>query len=696
MFGRVVCVVVLGVSLWWGCSGDDPLSRGGGDGDGTGGGTGTGGGSGTGGLLGTGAMTVTGTGGMVVPPVFNSNAPSFTRDDTGMSGLDAGTIDTLRNGTPAGSCSIVYPYEGTKFPGNLPAPLLMWTGASDAAYVHIDYAHEDRVDYEFAQATSNPGQLRVPQDAWTEIVSRTTGAQLHVLLRTMSGGALQECETYVTIAPGNMVGAIYYNTYNAPGVMVPGNGAVMRLRLGETQSDIYLQYDQPGAAPVTGPCVSCHSVSVGGSTIVASTHNYFPLLQSFDVSSYLLRDAAQPPAQAMVDNANFGALTPDGSRILTMGNPDCTAGSDTFPRTPNNFPLVEGPAVARLLDTASGNEIAAKGLDPQHYMWMPQFSPTGDMVAFNHAKPDGAGGTDRRELAIATYDQATNTFGTPEVIVSNLGPAPSLPYTATPSGSTPLSTGYEGCMEVTPAATGNLNPGMCDEPCYPAFPFFTPDGRFVIFSMINSPDFTTAFPGRDQPAKSELWFFDMKTRELGPLTNANTTLDPNEAQLDHYPTVLPVQVGGYFWVFWTSRRAWGHQDTGGMGVQQGVLDPLRKRIWAAAIQPRRETEEFGEPTGDPSFPGFYLEGQSESGNVRAFAALNPCKENGNDCTSGLDCCGGFCKFEEGETVGVCNDEAECAMTNERCDTDDDCCPPTAPDEPQNVCLGGYCGFVVLQ
>lgn len=90
----------------------------------------------------------------------------------------------------------------------------------------------------------------------------------------------------------------------------------------------------------------------------------------------------------------------------------------TFARKPRNFPLVEGPAVARVLDTATGMDTSAAGLNKDFYMWMPQFSPDGDKVVFNHAKSDGMGGTDRRELAIMDYDAATNTFSNLRVIFS--------------------------------------------------------------------------------------------------------------------------------------------------------------------------------------------------------------------------------------------------------------------------------------
>ena len=63
--------------------------------------------------------------------------------------------------------------------------------------------------------------------------------------------------------------------------------------------------------------------------------------------------------------------------------------------------------------------------------------------------------------------------------------------------------------------------GSCDGPCYPGWPFFTPDGRGVIFSLISEPDFAVAFPGRDMPSKSELWYADVGAGTLMRMANAN-------------------------------------------------------------------------------------------------------------------------------------------------------------------------------
>jgi hypothetical protein len=134
-----------------------------------------------------------------------------------------------------------------------------------------------------------------------------------------------------------------------------------------------------------------------------------------------------------------------------------------------------------------------------------------------------------------------------------------------------------------------------------------------------------------------------------------------------------VAAGGYFWVFFTSKRNYGNAF---------VADPPEvraegKKIWVAAI-------DINAPEGsDPSHPAFFLPGQElESGNIRAFAALEPCKANGSMCGSGVDCCCGFC------TDGQCACKVTCAKLDEKCSTADDCCDKTLS------CIGGFCGTIV--
>jgi hypothetical protein len=650
------------------------------------------------------------------PPVDPSAAP-FAQDDTAMGGLPAAKITALKAGGGACAVKVLFPYENTVFPGGLIPPTIMWDGASDAAYVRFAYDSGDKVDYQYAAPVTAPAQLQIPRAAWNEITRRTNNFPLHVTLNVSSGGTVTTCKLNWRIAAGNMIGAIYYNTYQAPPPGVLNNGAVMRQSLGST-AEIYKQYTQP-LNPIagTGPCYSCHSVSFNGTTMVASLHDYSN--QAFKVEKFDVTAMTQPAASSTLDNVNFGALTPNGKRILAMGNPQCTAGADSFPRRPNNFPLVEGSAIARVVDTATGMITQATGLNKDFYMWMPQFSPDGTKVVFNHAKPDGNGGTDRRELAVMDYDEATNAFSNLKVIVkAGMLPgavAPSQPYSPGPALAGVLVCGADrcgpdgmpnSCMPNGPAIPGipgdvaALPTGSCTGPCYPGWPFFTPDNKAVVFAMSSDPDFASAFPGRDKPSLSELWYVELASGQAVRLDNANKGLKDIDKQNNYYPTVMPVAVGGYFWVFWTAVRDYGLKLAGrdpNALPTAAAMEAIKKRIWGAAIRPKAQTAEFQDTTlTDPSFPGFYIDGQSESGNVRAFAALNPCLQNGSTCMSGLDCCCGYCVQDAGATQGMCTCEVpKCAKVNEKCKKDSDCCPPEKPDDPVPTCIGGYCGFIHL-
>jgi hypothetical protein len=143
------------------------------------------------------------------PPVIDASAPPFQRDDTAMSGLPQGTVDLLKQGGGSCSVTVTYPYEGTLFPGGLPAPIIMWQGAADAAYVRFTFDGTDKVDYQYAASATN--ELQIPREAWNEITRRTNNAPLKVVLSTSSGGAVSTCELHWRVAPGNMIGAVYYN-----------------------------------------------------------------------------------------------------------------------------------------------------------------------------------------------------------------------------------------------------------------------------------------------------------------------------------------------------------------------------------------------------------------------------------------------------------------------------------------------------
>jgi hypothetical protein len=287
------------------------------------------------------------------------------------------------------------------------------------------------------------------------------------------------------------------------------------------------------------------------------------------------------------------------------------------------------------------------------------FSPDGTYLVFNDYAIEEAHG-----LAIMRYDVMTNTASEYKMLMRE------------PAGA--------------------IRPG---------WPFVLPDSRGVIFVRTDGPDFSGNGAGvldlgglAGAAPFSELSIADIGTGTVTLLAKAMGYDRPEDAASDttylpfgaeelhhnYFPTVSPVAAGGYFWLFFDAVRHYGNQG-------------MQRQLWGAAITIAPD----GSYTSDLSHPAFYLPGQElGTGNHRAFAALDPCKQDGDACTSGVDCCGGFCFVQQStdqefgsEPVGSCSsDIPTCAKTNERCTTAANCCPPAA-GEPANTCIAGFCAFV---
>jgi hypothetical protein len=239
---------------------------------------------------------------------------------------------------------------------------------------------------------------------------------------------------------------------------------------------------------------------------------------------------------------------------------------------------------------------------------------------------------------------------------------------------------------------------------YPGWPWITPDNKEVVFVLGNTADYVSAYPSRTTLAASDLWTVDIATGEARQLARANgypqngaATYLPRgriDEHLAYFPTMSPIAAGGYFWVFFTSRRTYGNVITTGRAPGDPaplIDDAINKKIWVSAFAIRPDGSG---PIADPSYPPFYLPGQEdEAGNIRAFAALDPCHQDGGACETGVDCCGGQC------SNGVCGPPPPpppicmtpppppCAREDEGCATDADCC------NPEHECIAGFCGIV---
>jgi len=366
--------------------------------------------------------------------------------------------------------------------------------------------------------------------------------------------------------------------------------------------------------------------------LVAQRH-FYPVglvqSESYNLVSTPMPNPASPLATDKMDDWGFSAVFPDGSRILTDAAPGATGG--LFPAGPGDNPGMIGPKATAMFDPSTGAVIPTSGLGVT-YPQMPMFSPDGTKIVFNDYDA-GMG----HSLAVMDFDAATNTFS-------------------------------------------NLQTLYTDPSLYVGWPFFTPDSKSVVFALGSSANYASLInPPLAGTGTSDLYIVDLATQTLHALDAANgydgsTSYLPYPGRDEHlgfYPTVSPVAAGGYFWVFFTSRRNYGNVLAG------SVDNPPSKKIWVSAIT-------IGAPAGtDPSHPAFYLPGQElASGNIRAFAALAPCKGNTQSCTSGVDCCGGFC------TSGTCAGSQGCANEDEKCATSADCCDASLE------CIGGFCASVV--
>jgi hypothetical protein len=344
----------------------------------------------------------------------------------------------------------------------------------------------------------------------------------------------------------------------------------------------------------------------------------------------------------------FGGLTPDGALVLTSGVPASGA----------KMRGMSGELFTRLVDTSNGATVAAPSFSVNVAM-TPNFAPDGSRVAFNDHDASAAG----HVLSLASFDgsQSPPEFGAVTHLVS-------------------------------------------DPQHVVAWPSFLPDASAVLFHAGDSFDTSKSGGGA---LYADVRLVDVESKQVNELDRLNgydaegklylPAGAAQEAHLDYEPSVLPVPVGGYYWVLFTSRRTYGNTIAPGGTLPRGddiwgIPQPPekespspRKKIWVAAI----DIDHQG--SRDPSHPAFYLPGQElESGNMRAFAALEPCKKNGKSCESATECCGGFCRETSRDAAGVpvlsCTPPLEnaCSNIDEACGDSSDCCSSKA------LCINRRC------
>jgi hypothetical protein len=544
------------------------------------------------------------------------------------SGLSAASVKALLAGGSAGSMRYLYPYAQTVFPRGLIAPTVMWDGASaDYVYVHLK---SKAFEYKGCLVPTAAGQILLPQDVWIAASSHAAGAAdpFSLSLTTIASSTVTGPITEpIVIAPATLKGSIYYNSYTTKlNTGVGGGGAVLRIVPGQNVA-LFL-----GASGCTG----CHAVAANGSRMAAD-----PFTTSVQGSgaTYALTTMAAPnptPLVANAPNATFVGMYPDGTMYIGNAHPNGGLGG---PRP--GGPLSTGPASAGLYETDTGKAVSNSNI-PTGAM-MPTFSPDGKLVTFTDTAIGNGNG---QGLATMTFDKSSRA-----------------------------ASAYKKVFQVTDSST------------YPGWPFFLPDNGGIVFAIGNQADFSggglgLGLGGAIAGSTSDLYLLDVAGGTSTLLAQAvgfasvadassSKTYLPYAAadELHHnfYPTVSPVPAGGYFWIFFDSYRHYGNQG-------------LQRQLWGTAV----DVSSTGKYTADPSHPAFYVTGQElGTGNHRAFTALDPCHADGASCTSGVDCCGGFC------TNGTCGaPKPRCSNADETCNSGHMCCDTSLQ------CIGGICTQII--
>lgn len=274
----------------------------------------------------------------------------------------------------------------------------------------------------------------------------------------------------------------------------------------------------------------------------------------------------------------------------------------------------EGAAsgIMGFLDPFTGAQVTPSGIAPTN-VTHPAWSPDGTQIAYV-TNLNAWGG------ALTVGDIATVDVTGPDAL----------------GGSRVIHSGA--------SLAGDSPPGAAD-----SYPTWAPDSSLIAFSHGSG--------ARSEDQQSALYAMARDGSNPVRLDRANGGDTTN-----FQPRFSPFDQGGYFWVSFLSRRDYGNEVVGtrGAGLQQ---------IWVAAI--RKDAA----PGEDPSAVPYWLSGQrTTSRNISAYWAPRACREDGDSCAVGAECCGGDCRpGDDGALVCSPPPPDRCRTVGETCSTTDDCC-----------------------
>ncbi len=202
-----------------------------------------------------------------------------------------------------------------------------------------------------------------------------------------------------------------------------------------------------------------------------------------------------------------------------------------------------------------------------------------------------------------------------------------------------------------------------------AYPTWTPDSQWIAFAH-GTGSRSDARPGIDVVYRSALYLMNRDGGDVRRLDRASSA-----GHDEFQPRFSPFDSGGYFWLSFLSRRDYGNAQAGTRGTR-------RQQIWVAAI--RKDAP----PGEDPSEVPYWLPGQATSSmNISAYWAPRACREDGEACAAGTECCSGDCRPDtEGALVCSPAPPERCRRPGETCSSDGDCCEADSTRCIDRVCV----------
>jgi hypothetical protein len=614
-------------------------------------------------------------------PSWSGDAGPGGYGGVGGEGPGAPTDSTVFSGAPSAPSSaqelgFIYPYDLTVWPRGMLAPLLQWqtTHSAQAVYIHLSQNDYDfKGYYALTQVAAGPARMRQPVDeqAWDAATHSNEGDPLRVdVTIAASDGVVGPITENWTIAPAVLQGTVYYGSYNTALNGSPGTvtGAILSIQPGNLSPTL--------AVPsLMGQCHVCHEVSANGSTLYTNNAiGDYAFGGSYDlgngsalIKAYDQTDVGVNGLQYndVAGKFTYGGVYPDGTFVLANSNDNFhsyTESSDLFARDTlmriptNGFTNVVSQAVT------------------------PTFSPDGRHVAFNFWQAQSgsdAGVTAGNGASLAAMDF---NCGAPAGSIQCAAP----PYT------------FSGLREI-----------YRDPTRVAGWPGFTPDGNAVVFQSTITPSTGGSPLNTFSGGTAELMIADARnppqfqpTRLCalnGFQSDCATSYLPvssshsNDTIYNYEPTMNPIASGGYYWVVFTTRREYGNVAQGDpyeTNTYSPINHPVTKKLWVAALD---ENPTAGK---DPSHPAFYLPGQElNAGDMRGFWAVEPCRADGVTCSTGDQCCNGFCRQPpDGGALACMSTTTGCSNVFEKCVTTTDCCGAAGGTQ----CINGRCAQPAAQ